>query len=236
MSAIPEGRTPDADPMRTWLTRLSLAAGIAFTAHAEYDLARTLGADRFIAAMLPVSIDAYVVAALRWFRALDITLSLSLMSAAQVAAHALDADVIAVTFELVVVVSLLVPVALWRTHALAREGEAVTTPAVAYAPAQVVTPLVTVPEPSPLVWDAYKPSAMTAKVTASLPAATTRQVVTEVVTLTPAELRKRALKLNREVVTETGRQVTIDRLRSEFVLSRREATELRREIVEGKRS
>jgi hypothetical protein len=106
--------------MRTWLTRLSLAAGIAFTATAEYHLARTLGAAPFIAVMLPVAIDAYVVAALRWFRALDVCLSLALMSAAQVAAHALEAGVIAVSFDLVVVVSLLVPVALWRTHALAR--------------------------------------------------------------------------------------------------------------------
>jgi hypothetical protein len=136
-------RTPDADPMRTWLTRLSLAASIAFTAHAEYDLARTLGADPFIAAMLPVFIDAYVVAAPRWFRALDIMLSLSLMSAAQVAAHALDAHVIAVSFELVVVVSLLVPVALWRTHALARGEETVTSPQPSCTPVLVVTLAVT---------------------------------------------------------------------------------------------
>ncbi|MFF5008028.1 hypothetical protein ACFY3G_35005 [Streptomyces phaeochromogenes] len=228
--------TTTPDPMRTWLTRLSLAAGIAFTATAEYDLARVLGAGPFIAVMLPVAIDAYVVAALRWFRALDVTLSLALMSAAQVAAHALDADVIAVTFELVVVVSLLVPVALWRTHALARGEETATTPRPSSTPLPVVISAVTRPSPAPFVWDDYVTTGVTAKVTASLPAAITRQVVTEVVTLTPAELRKRALKLNREAVTETGRPVTIDRLRSKFDLSRRDAAELRREIVEGKRS
>lgn len=69
------------------------------------------------------------------------------------------------------------------------------------------------------------------KVTTSVPAETPRQVVTEVVTLTPAELRRRASKLNRELVTSTNRPVTIDRLRDEFNLSRREATELRREVV-----
>lgn len=68
-------------------------------------------------------------------------------------------------------------------------------------------------------------------VTASVPAETPRQVVTEVVTLTPSELRRRAAKLNREVVTSTNRPVTIERLREEFNLSRREATELRREVV-----
>lgn len=69
------------------------------------------------------------------------------------------------------------------------------------------------------------------KVTTSVGADTPRQVVTEVVTLTPSELRRRASKLNRELVTSTGRPVTIDRLRDEYGLSRREATELRREVV-----
>ncbi|MER7837707.1 hypothetical protein ABTY98_17820 [Streptomyces sp. NPDC096040] len=56
------------------------------------------------------------------------------------------------------------------------------------------------------------------------------------VTLTPAELRKRDLKPNREVVTDTGRKVTVERLRSEFDLSRRAAAEPRREFVGGRRS
>lgn len=108
------------DPMRTWLTRASIAAGVIFTATAEYRLAHELGASMLVAAMLPLAIDAYVVAALRWYKAFDIALSLSLMGAAQVAAHLLDAKVMAVNIPMVVVVSLLVPVSIWRTHALAR--------------------------------------------------------------------------------------------------------------------
>lgn len=111
------------DPMRVWLTRLSLGAGVAFTATAEYQLARALGANTVIAAMLPVAIDAYVIAALRWFRAFDILLSLSLMGAAQISAHLLDAHVMRVNIPMVVVVSLLVPAAIWRTHALARRTD-----------------------------------------------------------------------------------------------------------------
>ncbi|MFE6092731.1 hypothetical protein ACFQ7M_12170 [Streptomyces massasporeus] len=228
--------TPAVDRPRVWLRRLSLAAGIAFTAHAEYDLARTLGADPVIAVMLPVAIDAYVVAALRWFRALDVTLSLALMGAAQVGAHLLDARVMAVNIPLVVVVSLLVPVALWRTHALARSEDEVTTPVPSPTPAQVVTSVPALPESSPHAWDASATTRSTTEVTTSVPATTPRQVVTEVVTLTPSELRKRALKLNRQVVADTGKPVTIDRLREEFDLSRRAAAELRREIVEGGRS
>lgn len=68
-------------------------------------------------------------------------------------------------------------------------------------------------------------------VTSAVPAATPRQVVTEVVTVTPSELRRKASKLNKELVTSTNRPVTIDRLRDEFGLSRREAAELRRQVV-----
>lgn len=109
-----------ADPSRVWIRRASTAAGLCYTAIAEYELARRLGARPPIAVMLPVSIDAYVVAALKWFRSFDVALSLMLMGAAQVAAHALEAGVVEVDLRLVTVVSLLVPVALWRTHALAR--------------------------------------------------------------------------------------------------------------------
>ena len=67
--------------------------------------------------------------------------------------------------------------------------------------------------------------------TTSMGAEAPRQVVTKVVALTPSELRRRASKLNRELVASTNRQVTIDRLREEYGLSRREAAELRREVV-----
>ncbi|MEU9405055.1 hypothetical protein AB0E08_05005 [Streptomyces sp. NPDC048281] len=66
---------------------------------------------------------------------------------------------------------------------------------------------------------------------AAVPAEQPRQVVTEIVTLTPSELYRRAFRLNREVAASTNRPVTIDRLREEFNISRREATDLRRLLV-----
>ncbi|MFJ2737692.1 hypothetical protein [Streptomyces sp. NPDC087317] len=69
---------------------------------------------------------------------------------------------------------------------------------------------------------------------AAVPAEAPRRVVTEVITLTPSELLKRAHKLNRDLVRTTTRPVTIDRLRDEFNLSRRDATELRRQVVTPK--
>lgn len=105
------------------LAHTSLAAGVVFTATAEYSLARKLGAMEPVAVMLPVAIDAYAIAALKRFRSFDITLSLLLMGAAQVSAHLLDSHVMPVNGWLVVVVSLLVPTAIWRTHALARDDD-----------------------------------------------------------------------------------------------------------------
>ncbi|GAA2386946.1 hypothetical protein GCM10010420_07290 [Streptomyces glaucosporus] len=101
---------------------------------------------------------------------------------------------------------------------------------------EVVMPPVAALEFRPIVWPPETTADVPAPVTASVAAEEHRQVVTEVVTLTPAELRKQARKLHREVVRSTGRPVTIDRLREEFGLSRREATELRREIVKENRS
>ncbi|MFJ2103554.1 hypothetical protein ACIOHH_03090 [Streptomyces microflavus] len=72
--------------------------------------------------------------------------------------------------------------------------------------------------------------------TAAVPADDIRQVVTVPVAITPSELRKRARALNRQVVTETGRPVTIERLRDEYGLSRRDTTGLRREITGSSRS
>lgn len=103
-------------------------------------------------------------------------------------------------------------------------------------PLGVATPaVIELPAASPL-WDEFLTTDMANKVTAAVPAETPRQVVTEVVTRTPADLRRDARKLHKQVVTLGGRGVTIDQLRDAFDLSRREATELRREVVGGVRS
>jgi TRAP-type C4-dicarboxylate transport system permease small subunit len=94
-------------------------------------------------------------------------------------------------------------------------------------PAPVVTaPVIEVPDVSPL-WHDWTPR----EVTAAVPAEDNRQVVTEVVKLTPADLRRKARSLQREAVRSTNRPVTIKTLQDELGLSRREATELRREVV-----
>lgn len=105
----------------------------------------------------------------------------------------------------------------------------VTVERVDDGPVEPVTrPVIELPAASP-VWDDWA----TSKVTAAVPAEARREVVTEVVTRTPADLRRDAARLHRQVVRSGGRGVTIDQLRDEFGLSRRDATELRRQVVTG---
>jgi len=144
-----------------WLAHVSLAAGVVFTATAEYSLARRLGAQEAVAVMLPVAIDAYAIAALKRFRAFDIALSLLLMCAAQVSAHLLDSHVMPVNGWLVVVVSLLVPVAIWRTHALARGEDAApaeATDVIHVSPAATVERVPEAPKEAPTQYalDSFK--------------------------------------------------------------------------------
>lgn len=106
----------------------------------------------------------------------------------------------------------------------------------AEAPAEVVMPPVPALEFRPLVWPPDVTAEERPLVTASVPAEVPRKVVTEVVALTPSDLRREARRLHREAVKSTRRPVTIKTLQDELGLSRREATELRREVVEGARS
>ncbi|MEU6339909.1 conjugal transfer protein [Streptomyces sp. NPDC046977] len=94
-------------------------------------------------------------------------------------------------------------------------------------------PLVTTLPGNTPVWDTHRAADLRRQVTKSVAAESTRQMVAEPVTVTPADLRRQARRLNREAVKSTRRPVTVDTLRSELGLSRRDAAALRREIVDG---
>ncbi|MDQ0795593.1 DUF2637 domain-containing protein [Streptomyces sp. B1I3] len=115
----------------------------------------------------------------------------------------------------------------------------VTIDRVTPEPAKVVTRPAIETGGKPLAWPAgaalgdQLPASL---VTTAVPSADPRNVVTVPVTVTPAELRKQARALNRQVVRETNRPVTTARLQEEYGLSRRDATELRRAVVDRRRS
>ncbi|MGW6141590.1 DUF2637 domain-containing protein [Streptomyces sp. NPDC055140] len=106
-------------------------------------------------------------------------------------------------------------------------------PQAALEPAPVVIPAAAVMTAAPFMWDDVGPEKLPA-LTAAVPAETARQMVTEVVTLTPADLRRKARSLHADAVRSTRRPVTIKTLQDELGLSRRDATELRREVVEAR--
>lgn len=229
----------------------ALVAALVATASAEYELARAVGFNPWVAAAVPAALDLYTVRALRAHK--EVLAAVAAMILVNAASHLVTAGLVPVNVPLVVAVAAIAPLVLWRVHSLgtghddpAAQAAEVTAPvfieradddqpkALPEAPQMVIPDVVRLPwkdtdQPTtePLDLD-HK---MTAQVTSTVGADTPRQVVTEVVTLTPSELRRRASKLNRELVTSTKRPVTVDRLREEFGLTRREAAELRRQVV-----
>ncbi|MFD3657012.1 hypothetical protein [Streptomyces sp. NPDC058620] len=282
----------------------ALIAVLVVLASAEYDLARACGFGKYVAAGVPAALDIYAVKALRAKR--DVTAAVLALILVNAASHLVSSGTLPVKWPLVVAVSAIAPLVLWRVHRLSEAPTTVKTTVVAepepaternlhaeLAAAKVakvygdpvvtrrrpevvpadarmlpvmcrtalttaaeVTTEVTIErvaeEPEQVVtrpaietsWKALDRSALgpiadhrqSSALTGSLAAAEPRQVVTVPVTISPSELRKQARQLNRQVVTETNRPVTIERLREEYGLSRRDATDLRRHIVDGNRS
>lgn len=274
----------------------ALVAALVATASAEYELARAVGFNQWVAAAVPAALDLYTVRALRSGR--EVLAAVAAMIGVNAASHLVTTGLLPVNVWLVVAVAAIAPLVLWRVHSLGTgHDEAVSTivdtapevtapvavervdddqpralpeaPEVVPAGARMLPIVALEDEPEVTTepaeddqqdtaephaevvtppWDMRSPDLddetgyasvptpnghhdQAEKVTTSVGADTPRQVVTEVVTLTPSELRRRASKLNRELVTSTNRPVTIDRLREEYGLSRREAAELRREVV-----
>ncbi|MFI7345289.1 hypothetical protein ACIBSR_03295 [Streptomyces sp. NPDC049936] len=110
------------------LLALVLVAGIAVTAYSEWQLALLVGIHPVVAPLFPVAVDTYVVASVRAGQGRDTAASLAVMGGCQVSAHLLSTDSVTATIPLVAAVSLLIPITVWRVHALAGIGEAVVVP------------------------------------------------------------------------------------------------------------
>ncbi|MFD6474406.1 DUF2637 domain-containing protein [Streptomyces anulatus] len=169
-------------------------------------------------------------------RPADEVVTSTVMTAVQVTARPVP-EVVPAGIRLLPIVSAKVTTP--ATPAVPAEPPKVTLERLNPMPERAVTRPVTVEAFRPIAWPAVGYPGTTVavrKVTAAVPADEGRQVVTVPVTITPSELRKQARALNREVVRDTGRPVTIERLRDEYGLSRRDATELRRHVVDSSRS
>lgn len=100
------------------------------TAYSEWQLALLVGIHPGVAPLFPVAVDTYVVASVRAGRGRDIAASLAVMGGSQVSAHLLTTHSVTASVTLVAAVSLLIPITVWRVHALAGAGRATEVPEV----------------------------------------------------------------------------------------------------------
>lgn len=95
-----------------------VAAGCALvaTASAEYEIARTIGMNEWVAAAVPGALDAYVLRALRAHR--EVLVAVLAMIGVNAASHLVTAGLLPLDWKLVTAVSAIAPLVLWRVHAL----------------------------------------------------------------------------------------------------------------------
>ncbi|MEU2859926.1 hypothetical protein ABZ672_16305 [Streptomyces mirabilis] len=99
----------------------ALLFALVATASAEYELARQVGFNQWVAAAVPGALDIYTVRALRAHR--DVLAAVAAMIGVNAASHLVTAGLLPVNVPLVVAVSAIAPLVLWRVHRLADEDE-----------------------------------------------------------------------------------------------------------------
>ncbi|GAB2328466.1 hypothetical protein [Streptomyces variabilis] len=121
----------------------ALVAVLVVLASAEYELAVACGFGRYVAAGVPAALDVYAVAALRARR--DVLAVVVTLIAVNAASHLVAVGLLPVSVPLVVAVSAVAPLVLWRVHRLSeRRPEPVAEPALEMSSA----PAEPAPEPA----------------------------------------------------------------------------------------
>ncbi|MEU6567316.1 hypothetical protein [Streptomyces parvulus] len=101
----------------------ALAAALVATASAEYDLARAVGFNQWVAAAVPGALDIYTIRALRAHR--DVLAAVLALILVNSASHLVTVGLLPVDWPLVVAVAAIAPLVLWRVHRLADAVEEV---------------------------------------------------------------------------------------------------------------
>ncbi|MDX3754012.1 hypothetical protein [Streptomyces sp. AK02-04a] len=104
----------------------ALLFALVATASAEYELARQVGFNQWVAAAVPGALDIYTVRALRAHK--DVLAAVAAMIGVNAASHLVTAGLLPVNVPLVVAVSAIAPLVLWRVHRLADEDAAPAEP------------------------------------------------------------------------------------------------------------
>ncbi|MFC9637158.1 hypothetical protein ACFTZF_01240 [Streptomyces mirabilis] len=128
----------------------ALLFALVATASAEYELARQVGFNQWVAAAVPGALDIYTVRALRAHR--DVLAAVAAMIGVNAASHLVTAGLLPVNVPLVVAVSAIAPLVLWRVHRLADEDATPAEPSLVDVVHDVPVPTVErVPEVYPVL-------------------------------------------------------------------------------------
>lgn len=119
---------------RDWLGAAATLFALAVTFNAEYEIAIAVHINPIVAYAVPGALDVYVLRALQVKR--DVFLTVLAMVAVNAASHLVTAGVLAVSPALIVAVSAIAPLVLWRAHVL--RYAASTAPAVPPVPEHVL--------------------------------------------------------------------------------------------------
>ncbi|MFE2353075.1 hypothetical protein [Streptomyces parvulus] len=106
---------------------IATAAVLTVLASAEYELARACGFGKYVAAGVPAALDVYALAALRARR--DVVAVMLSLIAVNAASHLVASGLLPVSVPLVVAVSAVAPLVLWRVHRLSEGSAPVRIPA-----------------------------------------------------------------------------------------------------------
>lgn len=129
----------------------ALAAVLTVLASAEYNLAVACGFGTYVAAGVPAALDVYALAALRARR--DVLAVVTVLIAVNAASHLVEVGLLPVSVALVVAVSAVAPLVLWRVHRLSEHHpEAADGPAVPAVPEAYLSVEVRrdTPDPEPI--------------------------------------------------------------------------------------
>ncbi|MFJ6438164.1 hypothetical protein [Streptomyces sp. NPDC091416] len=129
---------------RDYLKWAALACALVATASAEYELARAVGYNQWVAAAVPGALDVWTVRAMRQHR--DVLAAVVAMILVNAASHLVTAGLLSVSVSLVVGVSAIAPLVLYRLHTITGTGQETEQPAAAEAPDTEPVPVVPAPQ------------------------------------------------------------------------------------------
>ncbi|MGX4690746.1 hypothetical protein [Streptomyces sp. JNUCC 63] len=127
---------------RDFLGYAALVAALVGTASAEWALACAVGFGPVLAACVPAALDVYALRAFASKR--DVPAVVVALIAVNAAAHLVAAGLLPVSVPVVVAVSAIAPLVLWRVHVLAAHSDTQD------APADVATTPTPAPTPAPV--------------------------------------------------------------------------------------